>query len=322
MQLLVLFCLVAGSLAQIDFNFRDCPANSHYSTCGTACPLTCENFQNPPKVCVLMCKIGCECDEGYVLAKDGSCVLPEHCPSQAVEKSCSGEAETGLCRAYFPSWYYDTTSGTCKRFVYGGCGGNGNRYASEEECLQACAASEATLNVCDLPAESGVCKALFRRFAFDRTSGQCKQFVYGGCGGNENNFRTIEECESACPVQRALDRPDCDKKAEPGNCLAYIPRYYYDQEEGMCKKFIYGGCGGNRNNFATEFECYNKCGALVAPKLELCEQESETGLCRGYFPRYYFNKQTGECEQFIYGGCGGNDNNFSSKDNCEEVCKA
>uniref|UniRef100_A0A2L2XZH5 Putative serine proteinase inhibitor n=1 Tax=Parasteatoda tepidariorum TaxID=114398 RepID=A0A2L2XZH5_PARTP len=262
MQLLVLFCLVAGSLAQIDFNVRDCPANSHYTTCGTACPLTCENYLSPPQVCVLMCKIGCECDEGYVLAKDGSCVLPEHCPPQAVEKSCSGEAETGLCRAYFPSWYFDTKSGTCKRFVYGGCGGNGNRYATEEECLQTCAG------------------------------------------------------------QRALDRPDCVKKAAPGNCLAYMPRFYYDQEEGMCKKFIYGGCGGNRNNFATEDECYNKCGALVAPKVELCEQEKETGLCRGYFPRYYYNKQTGECEKFIYGGCGGNDNNFSSKDNCEQVCKA
>nr|XP_042897682.1 actinia tenebrosa protease inhibitors-like [Parasteatoda tepidariorum] len=359
-----------------DFNVRDCPANSHYTTCGTACPLTCENYLNPPKICILVCKIGCKCDEGYVL-KDGSCVLPEHCPAQAVEKSCSGEAEPGVCKGHFPSWYFDTKSGICKRFIYGGCGGNGNRYATEQECLQTCTAIEKScsgepetdvcdayfpswyyesksgsckrfvyggcggngnrydteeeclqtcsastnLGVCFLTAERGPCYGLFHRYAFDRRTGQCKEFIYGGCGGNGNNFITLEECENTCLVQRALDRPDCDKKADPGFCSAYIPRYYYDQEEGMCKKFIYGGCGGNRNNFATEDECNNKCGPLVAPKVELCEQEKKTGPCRGYFPRYYYNKQTGECEKFIYGGCRGNDNNFSSQDNCEQVCK-
>uniref|UniRef100_A0A2L2Z6X8 Putative serine proteinase inhibitor n=1 Tax=Parasteatoda tepidariorum TaxID=114398 RepID=A0A2L2Z6X8_PARTP len=68
MQLLVLFCLVAGSLAQINFNVRDCPANTHNTTCGTACQLPCENYLSPHLVCVLMCKLGFECDEGYVLS--------------------------------------------------------------------------------------------------------------------------------------------------------------------------------------------------------------------------------------------------------------
>ncbi|GIY77809.1 putative serine proteinase inhibitor [Caerostris extrusa] len=54
------------------------------------------------------------------------------------EKNCVDEPETGLCRAYFPSWYYDQQSGSCKEFVYGGCGGNGNRYTTEQECMGHC----------------------------------------------------------------------------------------------------------------------------------------------------------------------------------------
>ncbi len=40
---------------------------------------------------------------------------------------CKLEPEVGLCRAYIPSYFYNSTSGTCERFIYGGCGGNDNR---------------------------------------------------------------------------------------------------------------------------------------------------------------------------------------------------
>ena len=26
----------------------------------------------------------------------------------------------------------------------------------------------------------------------------CKQFMYSGCGGNKNNFKTIQECVDMC----------------------------------------------------------------------------------------------------------------------------
>ncbi|CAL1298886.1 unnamed protein product [Larinioides sclopetarius] len=39
-----------------------------------------------------------------------------------------------------------------------------------------------------------------------------------------------------------------------------MPRYYYDDLEEACKLFIYGGCGGNTNNFVTIEECYGNCG--------------------------------------------------------------
>lgn len=32
------------------------------------------------------------------------------------------------CYAYFPSYYYNTQTGSCEYFVYGGCLGNANRF--------------------------------------------------------------------------------------------------------------------------------------------------------------------------------------------------
>ncbi|KAK8375213.1 hypothetical protein O3P69_007857 [Scylla paramamosain] len=55
--------------------------------------------------------------------------------------------------------------------------------------------------------------------------------------------------------------------------------------------------------------------------LPLCLQPMEPGNCYGFFPRYYFNVATRRCEYFIYGGCGGNQNNFQTLQECEKTCK-
>ncbi|GIY61356.1 hypothetical protein CDAR_166731, partial [Caerostris darwini] len=57
-----------------------CGGNERFTGCGTACPLTCDNYDNPPKFCTLQCIIGCECQEGFVRNADGKCVLPRECP--------------------------------------------------------------------------------------------------------------------------------------------------------------------------------------------------------------------------------------------------
>ncbi|XP_066186529.1 kunitz-type protease inhibitor 4 [Sylvia atricapilla] len=57
---------------------------------------------------------------------------------------------------------------------------------------------EPVLDFCYLPSVCGNCKALFRRFFFNASSQRCEEFIYGGCGGNMNNFETMGECFQAC----------------------------------------------------------------------------------------------------------------------------
>jgi hypothetical protein len=51
-----------------------------------------------------------------------------------------------------------------------------------------------------------------------------------------------------------------------------------------------------------------------------CYDPKSPGRCEAYFPRFYFNAQTGKCERFIWGGCQANGNNFGSRNACEKAC--
>ncbi|KAH8233932.1 hypothetical protein KR032_004076 [Drosophila birchii] len=42
------------------------------------------------------------------------------------------------CEAYIPSWTYDSNNRECIKFIYGGCGGNANRFDSKENCEKQC----------------------------------------------------------------------------------------------------------------------------------------------------------------------------------------
>uniref|UniRef100_A0A665X9X1 Amyloid-beta A4 protein n=1 Tax=Echeneis naucrates TaxID=173247 RepID=A0A665X9X1_ECHNA len=57
-------------------------------------------------------------------------------------------------------------------------------------------------------------------------------------------------------------RDVCWANAETGPCRAMLPRWYFDRQEGHCAQFIYGGCGGNRNNFESEEYCLSVCSSV------------------------------------------------------------
>lgn len=54
--------------------------------------------------------------------------------------------------------------------------------------------------------------------------------------------------------------------------------------------------------------------------LDPCDQTKESGPCEGNFTRWYFNAESQACEQFLYGGCKGNDNNFPTEIACHQQC--
>src|SRR4051812_35523582 len=48
--------------------------------------------------------------------------------STDVDAICKLPRESGNCDAYIPSYWHNPATGVCEPFVYGGCGGNANRF--------------------------------------------------------------------------------------------------------------------------------------------------------------------------------------------------
>jgi len=68
------------------------------------------------------------------------------CVSAGCEDVCAHAAVAGDCVDYQSVWYYDRPTDRCLKFVYGGCGGNGNRFQSQEACELRCRISKPSVN--------------------------------------------------------------------------------------------------------------------------------------------------------------------------------
>jgi len=54
--------------------------------------------------------------------------------------------------------------------------------------------------------------------------------------------------------------------------------------------------------------CISRCQTIVYQSCHV--HQKDPGPCIGRFTRYYYNTETGRCEEFVYGGCHGNENRF------------
>uniref|UniRef100_A0A672LHY0 BPTI/Kunitz inhibitor domain-containing protein n=1 Tax=Sinocyclocheilus grahami TaxID=75366 RepID=A0A672LHY0_SINGR len=106
-----------------------------------------------------------------------------------------------------------------------------------------------------------------------------------------------------------------------------LPRYYYN--DGICQPFTFGGCGGNENNYKTEESCMttycykslcNDNSVCLHRSEETCAAPSDSGPCRAAFQKFYYEPSTQSCKRFIYGGCQGNLNRYSSEEECMATC--
>ncbi|RMC05001.1 hypothetical protein DUI87_18181 [Hirundo rustica rustica] len=66
------------------------------------------------------------------------------------------------------------------------------------------------------------------------------------------------------------------------------------------------------------------CAALaqrpLTEKQRACLLPPDDGPCRALVPRWYYDRHTQSCQEFTYGGCYGNANNFLTFDDCEKSC--
>ncbi|XP_077523246.1 BPTI/Kunitz domain-containing protein-like [Amblyomma americanum] len=139
-----------------------------------------------------------------------------------VNPSCLEPKFSGPCDGHFPRYYFNSTSKTCEQFIFGGCAPNGNNFENLEQCKDNCWVFLSHKSVdlpeafdvpfwplstpqeCTYPADSGPCEAYMERFFYNTLTKSYEQFVYGGCGGNANNFLTFSQCDKKCKKFRAV----------------------------------------------------------------------------------------------------------------------
>ena len=261
------------------------------------------------------------------IKQDDKCLLPK---------------EVGPCRMNKDMYYFDIATRKCSLFQYGGCKGNENQFVTMEECQNVCREymvqprSNDSKSKCLQPKQAGKCRGYMKKYFFNSNVGKCQEFVYTGCQGNDNRFDSLDECEASCnvvqdvTVRSSNDANICEQPVVIGRCKSRMEKYYYDSATGRCNKFYYSGCGGGANMFDTVDHCRDTCvppetmtRALLKQDLFVsspCDQDKDSGPCRAVKPRWYFNKNNGNCEEFRYGGCKGNDNNFATAEECEKRC--
>ncbi|KAM9352972.1 collagen alpha-6(VI) chain-like [Symphorus nematophorus] len=124
---------------------------------------------------------------------------------------CQLKSDSGIqCTDYVLTWFFDKDIGACSPFWYGGCGGNANRFKSENECFRTCGTHNPNIlpkpelssfvpkDACTLSQDQGGCQNYTMMWFFDTEQNECSRFWYGGCGGNGNRFKTQEDCENLC----------------------------------------------------------------------------------------------------------------------------
>ncbi|XP_042620443.1 tissue factor pathway inhibitor isoform X5 [Cyprinus carpio] len=172
--------------------------------------------------------------------------------------SCALKKDEGPCKALKDRFYFDTDTGRCESFEYGGCQGNENNFETLQECEKMCLVKE-DKSPCQLDDEPGPCRGLVPRYFFDFKSQE------SALNNMERNAPLKPEEEEAKPkteplAKHGLNRPKlCFSPIDRGNCEGSEGRYMYNPRTKRCQMFHYSGCGGNKNNFVKRGDCIKMC---------------------------------------------------------------
>merc|ERR1711868_19276 len=72
--------------------------------------------------------------------------------------------------------------------------------------LGLCAGYDKTIpSRCQEPKSVGMCRALIKSVYYNAAEKSCQEFNYGGCGGNNNRFESMEQCQDQCHNALGLD---------------------------------------------------------------------------------------------------------------------
>uniref|UniRef100_A0A914X9K8 BPTI/Kunitz inhibitor domain-containing protein n=1 Tax=Plectus sambesii TaxID=2011161 RepID=A0A914X9K8_9BILA len=182
-------------------------------------------------------------------------------------------------------------------------------------------AGDSNTVACSGLVEENTCAAL-PKWRYNRQNSACESITWTGCSSNQNLFNSKEECDQKCSKV-----PPCPM-LKPAPAPAGCEYNGTELNQRLCPvpKLV---CNDNANCAAVTCLAGDECKTIdgVARcvksndgQLQTCSQLPEMGPCQAFMPRWYYNRQTSNCQRFNYSGCEGNENNFASIEDCEQRC--
>jgi len=197
------------------FKWGGCDGNENNFITERECSITCDSEYQKIEECkpscasvdclLGMCVDSCPLASTYLVMSKGKTYCADNdtnefvgcadaeCINEQCNMSCDNvRCAFGLCVESCP----DPRTNIVK--------GKGNTYCANTltgkfvGCVKIECPDKEKFDYCQLPAETGECEAIIKRWFFNTASQKCETFKWGGCDGNENNFNTENECSITC----------------------------------------------------------------------------------------------------------------------------
>ncbi|CAI4230794.1 unnamed protein product [Auanema sp. JU1783] len=244
------------------FEYTGCQGNDNNFETLVDCQTFCRNAAPEPRCSqgqaykdasgkFVLCSINRQsssCPANYECHFDGT--MHGCCPTKAYTCSLSFHSGKTCGPGISFKYYYNTQTQECESFEYFGCDGNSNNFNSRTDCENYCGVGGCANGGIPLRDSSGSLQTCSEKEGGCPSSHECQAVALGI---DITSYR-------CCPTKRDI----CSLPSQAGSSLcsggsSVVSRYYFNIVTRKCTSFVYNGCDGNPNNFASLNQCNNFC---------------------------------------------------------------
>uniref|UniRef100_A0A224YBC0 Pancreatic trypsin inhibitor n=1 Tax=Rhipicephalus zambeziensis TaxID=60191 RepID=A0A224YBC0_9ACAR len=226
-------------------------------------------------------------------------------------------------------WYYNTEEQRCKKFMFGDCPDNSNKFETEMDCKAAC------LKPAPMPTKPPKVQkeppkrqppsipTPPNRYGEPPRRRPPKPSrppnIYGGGGhGGQQKRPPRGGSPPSRGGQKGFRRNMCSVTPIEGDCEGSM-LWYFDLSKVRCRRLKSGLCKGTHEFFTSKKECDNRCKGRPGSQRRRCFMLPDEGDCEDV-EKWYYSPKRDKCRIFREGDCEGDQKFFDTKEDCLKTC--